>query len=114
MSVKQPNNKKQDVAFVFVPNGVDASEVSVRVLSQQQIAEQTSRATASRIISSTIDIEVKRGVNKNRPITLCFKVDKRRLPSSSAQQQREKQRPDGGCRKVFCFFLIFEIFEKMK
>ena len=106
LEVKDGHNK-QPVAIVVLSDKLQATDVEkVEALSKAQV-EEKAPGFAPRLLSSTIDIEVKRGVEKKQPITLCFKVDKRRLPSP-AQQQQDKQRPDGGCRKVFPFIFFFE------
>jgi hypothetical protein len=104
------NNKKQSTAIVILPKTLKASELErVEALSTTQVDGMAPGFT-KKLLSSTIDIEVKKGVKKNQPITLCFNVDKRRLPSSSASQQRHKSQPAGGCRHVFHF--IFSNFKK--
>jgi len=96
--VKDGNNK-QPTAIVVLSDKLQPTDVEkVEALSKAQV-EEKAPGFAPRLLSSTIDIEVKRGVEKKQPITLCFVVDKKRLPSP-AQQQQDKQRPDGGCRKV--------------
>ena len=104
------NNKKQEgvAAIVVLSDKLQATDVEkVEALSKAQVEEKAPGFT-SRLLSSTIDIEVKRGVDRKQPITLCFKVDKKRLPSP-AQQQRDKERPDGGCRNVFSIHFLFII-----
>ena len=105
MQVKDNHNKK-DVAIVMFGSDVEASEVKVEVVRKQRVEEEAP-GFGSRLISSVIDIEVKRGVSSRRGVELCFVVAKKDIPKKEEREGRG--RPEGGCRKVSFRFVSFGI-----
>lgn len=101
VQVKDNHNKK-DVAIVMFGSDVEASEVKVEVVGKQRVEEEAP-GFGSRLISSVIDIEVKRGVSSRRGVELCFVVAKKDIPTKEEREGRG--RPEGGCRKVSFHFV---------
>src|SRR6188474_2762880 len=96
VQVKDNHNKK-DVAIVMFGSDVEASEVKVEVVGKQRVEEEAP-GFGSRLISSVIDIEVKRGMSSRRGVELCFVVAKKDIPTKEEREGRG--RPEGGCHKV--------------
>ena len=85
--------------MVELSSNVDGSKVKVKAISTQQVQEMAP-GFQSKIISSAITIEVEKGVGLKHAVGVCFVVAKNKIPPPASQQEA-KQRPDGGCRKVW-------------
>ena len=86
---------------MFVPSGIDPSQVEVEVIGNDKADQLDEGAT---LVSRAIDVEVVgRSVSIKEPVRVCFKVEAEAIPPPS----KPPSKPDGGCSTVFSFFPHF-------
>ena len=88
----------QGEAQVFVPSGIDPSQVEVEVIGNDEADQLDEGAT---LVSRAIDVEVVgRSVSIKEPVRVWFKVEAKAIPPPS----KPPSKPDGGCSTVSRFF----------
>src|SRR5262249_41525060 len=96
IAIKQHN---KEVAVGEVSSNGEGWKGEGKGISTQQV-QGMGPGVQSRIISRAIPSEGERGEGLKHAVGVCFVVAKNKIPPPASQQEA-KQRPDGGCRKVW-------------
>ena len=97
ITIKDDNGKVTSI--IFIPNNIKSSEIQVQLIESNELKDKVNKLDESQLLSSTINIEVKKGISINQPIKLCFLVNKKSIPQSVLSPKQPTQ-PDGGCQTV--------------
>eukprot|EP01101_Sappina_pedata_P011014 TRINITY_DN711_c0_g1_i8.p1 TRINITY_DN711_c0_g1~~TRINITY_DN711_c0_g1_i8.p1 ORF type:complete len:578 (+),score=102.22 TRINITY_DN711_c0_g1_i8:110-1843(+) len=89
------NTDGQEIFRTQFPKAFESRDISAKDVTDQVLQDQKKDGEEPQVISAVIDITVPKEQRKlDKPLKLCFTVDKKALP-----EKKQSHTPNGGCTK---------------